>query len=148
MKRMISKRNQHMETMKLRDLKQKRFAFFIFQAVKWTWISLIHFFFNIASLENLLNLSVCVFSKLLAVDSFFSFFWFLIWIDLIVDYLYKVFPLKGFFKGKKREESSVYPYLWLYMFVSICQEKVQLGHFQSFLHKKWGANSLSIKQNW
>ena len=32
--RMISKRNQHMETMKLKDLKQKRFTFFIFQAVK------------------------------------------------------------------------------------------------------------------
>ena len=38
-----------------------------------------------------------------------------------------------------------HPYLWLYIFLSTCKEKMQLSHFQSFFLSRWGANAFSIK---
>ena len=133
---MISKRNQHMETMKLKDLKQKRFTFFIFQAVKCTWISLIRYLFNITSLENLLNLSMCVFSKLLAMDSFFSFCWFSIWIDLIADWSLQIFLLKVIFqREKERRKFRVLLFVTVYIFIYLQRESA-VGSLSKFLAQK------------
>ena len=112
---MIGKRNQQMETMKLKNLTQKCFTFFIFQAVKWAWISLIHCLFNIASLENSWIYPCACLASSWPWIAFFSFSWFPIWIDLIAYWSVESFPLNWFFKGKREKKVPCTLFLTVYI---------------------------------